>query len=165
MSLPKAPNEWCGVHTLLSRRKRAVSELIAALFLIMIAVTVGTAIYLYVMGRSFSITSSTILYRATYEEKVAERLVPVLTAYNATSNVVTVLIYNAGKVPAKICTAYAGLTPSNMTPATLLESPRLIPEDLATLKVKLPFTPQQHTIIYLDLITERGNHVRVEAYS
>ena len=119
------------------KRKLGVSEIVAAMMLLLITVTIGTALYFYLYSRAIAYQQSVSQELVAEELRSKQQLTILLVKGDSGSNTITVIVA-AGPAPVEINAIYV-----NNTLAVEYNPPRII--NASTVE-ELPPIPLPNTL-------------------
>ncbi len=137
------------------KKKLGVSEIVAAMMLLLITVAIGTALYLYLYSRAIAYQQS-VTQELIAEEVRSEQQLTILLVYgNSTTN--TIVLYLAtGNMPVELDGIYVNNTLAYNSPTNLSAS------SISKVTVNSPIPLAPGEIVYVKIVYA-GGYSYVEA--
>lgn len=139
----------------LFRDKKGVSEVVASLLMVLIAVSLGTALYSYSLN-VFSSSGNSFLSNMNIKiERAQERFTVVAVWWAVTSNQMNITVLNYGKIDLIIDIVYIDRTPVSVYQDGQGETVRT--EELISIKFTSPISIQDGQVYEITVVSKRGN--------
>ena len=133
------------------KRKLGVSEIVAAMMLLLITVAIGTALYLYLYSRAIAYQQSVSQELVAEELRSKQQLIVLLAYGNSTTNTVT-LYLATGNAPVEVNGIYV-----NNTLAQEYNPPiHLNASAISKITINSPIPLASGNIIYIKIIYAGG---------